>query len=128
MSEWNPNLPPAPPMRKRPQKPVPYREKQVRKKPYHPFERTYLGRSLKLYAPLEFDMLMAVAGAMPPNADFIEQLSYSSRNPYFKTKLFRRHLIGYRQTGCRAEHLAPLPTPKQKMEALRIRKRQMYGI
>ena len=131
MSEWNPNLPEVAlpktnkPKRKKKSKQLP--KKRGRKKLIRQFKSTFFGRSLMLNAPLEYDMIMAATGGAPPDADFIEQVSYSSTNPYFKTRIFRRYLIQYRQNGSTADRRLPPPTPEMVMRALNNRRQRLYG-
>lgn len=132
MSEWNPNLPavdaPKPKRPHRKKKPKRPPKRRGRKKLIRSFESTTFGRSLQLHAPLEYNMIMEATGGDPPEAEFVEQVSYSSMNPYFRTKIFRRLLIKYRQNGC--TQLRPLPPPSvdMKIRALQARRKQMYGL
>lgn len=134
MSEWNPHLPevPLPKVNKRKRKKKkpakPPQKKRGRKKQSRSFESTYFGRSFMLHAPLEYEMIMTATGGDPPDPDFIETVSYSSLNPYFKSKLFRRYLIQYREKGCSSSRKAPSPTPEMKLRALQARRKQMYGL
>ena len=57
-----------------------------------------------------------------PDADLIEAISYSSKNPYFRTEGFRNSLITYRNDGCHAEHPKKPPTTRAITYAIRRRK------
>lgn len=57
-----------------------------------------------------------------PDADLVEAVSYSSKNPYFRTADFRRVLILYRDEGCYAEH--PKKPPKLSAIISAINKRK----
>ena len=131
MSEWNPNLAEVElPKKKKPNrkwKPKRQTKERGRKKLIRAFETTTFGNSLKLNAPLEYDMIMEVTVNGAPDADLIEQISYASMNPYFRGKIFRRLLIQYRQNGCTQLRPLPPPSPEKKMRALNKRRRQMYG-
>ena len=131
MTEWNPNLPEVKTLpkqnkpRKKPKRPP---KKRGRKKLIRPFEVIAFGRSLMLHAPLEYDMIMAATGGEPPDPDFVEHISYSSINPYFRSPIFRRLLIQYRKNGCTQEEPSKPPTPEMKMRAMQRRRQQMYGL
>lgn len=62
-----------------------------------------------------------------PDADLVEAISYSSKNPYFRTVDFRRVLILYRNEGCYTEHPKKPPTPKAIITAINKRKSTMKG-
>lgn len=62
-----------------------------------------------------------------PDADLVEAISYSSKNPYFRTVDFRRCLILYRKDGCHAEHPKKPPTPKAIASAINRRKNMVKG-
>lgn len=62
-----------------------------------------------------------------PDADLVEAISYSSKNPYFRTADFRQVLILYRNEGCYAEHPKKPPTPKAIVTAINKRKSAMQG-
>lgn len=132
MSEWNPNLPEVElPKKNKPHrkwKPKRQPKKRGRKKLIRAFEATTFGSSLKLNAPLEYDMIMEITVNGAPDADLIEQISYASMNPYFRGKIFRRLLIQYRQNGCTQLRPVLPPSPEKKMRALNQRRRQMYGL
>ena len=130
MEEWNPNLPTVQiktvsKRRNRVKKHKP--KKRGRKRIKRRFESTTLGNSIRLHAPLEYDMIVAVSDS-EPDADIIEQISYSSINPYFKTTIFRKLLIKYRQNGCYQRVPTPPPSPETKMRALQIRRKRLYGL
>lgn len=57
-----------------------------------------------------------------PDADLIEAISYSSKNPYFRTEEFRLRLILYRNEGCYAEHPKKDPGPRAISSAIKRRK------
>ena len=73
-------------------------------------------------------MIMAATGGLPPEADFIEMVGYSSLNPYFKSKIFRRFLIQYRQNGCNGSRLVSPPTTRMKAHAFQIRRKRMFNL
>lgn len=128
MNEWNPNLPEVPlPRKNRPKwkKPKPKPKRRGRKKLVRPFELTYLGEGLKLYAPLEYEIIMAATGGKAPEADFVEQVSYSSTNLYFKTQDFRQSLMLYRELGCVTGKLFAKPSIQKKVDALYLRRKYM---
>lgn len=82
-----------------------------------------LGYSMRLNTPLEFDLLMQVVGTNGvPDADLVEAISYSSKNPYFRTEDFRRFLILYRNEGCYAEHPKKPPRPQSIVAAVKRRR------
>lgn len=64
---------------------------------------------------------MQVVGTGVPDADLVEAISYSSKNPYFRTEDFRRLLILYRNEGCHAEH--PKKPPSTRAIILAINRR-----
>ena len=77
-----------------------YTRKTGRKKIKRLFEETRVGYYLKYEAPLEYGLIMEVAGARAnPSADLIESIGYASLNILFKKPKFRRALIEYRKTG-----------------------------
>lgn len=87
-----------------------------------------LGYSLRLNAPLEFDLIMQTVGINgAPDADLIEAISYSSKNPYFRTEDFRRVLILYRNDGCHAEHPKQPPGVRAIISAINRRKTMAKG-
>ncbi len=62
-----------------------------------------------------------------PDADLVEAISYSSKNPYFRTVDFRRVLIMYRTEGCYAEHPKKPPKPRTIMAAIKKRNSTAKG-
>ena len=128
MTEWNPNLPEVTNLPKV-NKPKKYKrppKKRGRKKLIRPFELVAFGRSLLLHAPLEYDMIMMATGGEAPSPDFVEEIGYSSLNPYFRSPIFRRLLIQYRKNGCTQEEPSKPPTPEMKLRAMQRRRRRMY--
>lgn len=100
--------------KKRGPKPKPKRPPKKRgpKRKPRRFEEVPLGHTLRLLAPLEFDLILQVIGPNGiPDADLIESISYSSTNPFFRTERFRLLLIKYRKEGCYAEHPKAPPSP-----------------
>lgn len=130
MEEWNVNLPvvetPKNPSIRKKAKKVRRQKKRGRKKIKRRFEQTTLGNSIRLNAPLEYDMIVSVSDS-EPEADLIEQISYSSINPYFRSAIFRKLFIKYRQNGCHQRVPIPPPTPETKMRTLQVRRKRMYG-
>ena len=62
------------------------------------FNQTPIGQLLYAEAPLEFLVIMRTKwGGTMPHPDVIENLSYISENPVFRTERFRRALISYRK-------------------------------
>jgi hypothetical protein len=134
MSEWNPNLPEVPMPKKnkanRHRKAKRPPKKRGRKRIVHPFDKTPLGYSFRLYAPLEYEMVMEASGDAPPNPDFIEEIGYASANPYFRMRPFRRLLIRYRKEGCACgikRIVRKRMSVEIKEQALKTRMRRMYG-
>lgn len=114
--------------KKRGRKPKPQPKKRGRKRILRKFDEVPLGYNLRLNAPLEFDLIMQVVGSNgAPDADLVEAISYSSKNPYFRTADFRRVLILYRNEGCYAEHPKRPPKPKTIVAAINKRKSMMKG-
>jgi hypothetical protein len=75
--------------------------KQIgRKRKKREFEETRVGHFIKHEAPLEYGLILDVAGTVyKPSADLIEAIGYASTNPLFRKQKFRRSLIEYRKTG-----------------------------
>ena len=126
MSDWNPNLPDVelPKRKKRKRKARPKPKKRGRRRIKRAFSETTLGRSLRLNAPLEYD-LITHASDLEPEADFIESVAYSSLNPYFKGALFRRLLIKYRQNGCTQSWAAKEPDADTIRRYVKVRRARM---
>lgn len=114
MEILNPNLPPV----ELPKKRYKHKKKQIPKKKdkrlKRKFDETNLGSSIKLHAPLEYEMIVSAGGYEPP-AELIEAISYASLNPYFRGVYFRRNLIAYRRNGgCYQSYpVKPKPVPKR---------------
>lgn len=116
--------------KKRGRKPKPKRKpkKPGRKRIPRRFDEVPLGYKIRLNAPLEFDLIMQVVGTNgAPDADLVEAISYSSKNPYFRTADFRQALILYRKEGCYAEHPKKPPTPITIASAVNRRKNATKG-
>ena len=130
MNEWsNPNLPLS--QNQSIQKKRKSRKK-TRKKPCNQkavvpkrkFSDTSIAYYLKLYAPVEYDLIVE-SGGVEPTADFIESVSYSSINPFFKSMTFRQQLILYRKRGCRQRNETQAPTPEVIRHHMYRRKQMM---
>lgn len=85
------------------------RKKRSRRK----FEEIRVGYLLSHHAPIEYAIIIDSCGQNnAPSADLIEKIGYISSNGIFKTALFRRALIDYRENGlhcnvafgCRKKH------------------------
>lgn len=126
MAQFNPYVPPKKEKKRgRKPKPKPQPKKVGRKRIKRKFDEVPLGYSLRLNAPLEFDLVMQVVGLNgTPEADLVEAISYSSKNPYFRSEDFRRRLILYRNEGCYAEH--PKKTPKPSTIASAAKRRKVW--
>lgn len=123
---WNPNLPEVEVPKRKTKKKTKLPKKRGRKKLIRPFESITLGRGLMLNAPLEYSIIMEATGDIAPDADFIEQISYSSPNPYFQSSIFRRALIKYRKNGCTQRNAEKPLTAKEKLRASQRRRQTMY--
>ncbi len=131
MEQCKQNQGPTPQPKKKGRRKRHYVRSVKRKKPRKPrkrlprrFDEVPLGHALRLYAPLEYDLIFRVSGiGCAPDADLIEAISYSSINPYFKTERFRYQLIKYRIEGCHSEHPIPPPTPQQLARAKAARQK-----
>lgn len=111
-----PKKPGRKPKRKAPPK------KRGKKRIPRQFDEVPLGYYLRLYAPLEYDLILnTVQSNGAPDADLIEAVSYSSTNPFFRGDQFRQALITYRNEGCFAEHPKRPPTPKTIIRAAKTR-------
>lgn len=130
MSEWNnPNLPLSQNTRtakkqkgrKRVRR-VPCNQNAV--VPKRKFSDTSIAYYLKLYAPVEYDLIIE-SGGVEPTADFIESVSYSSINPFFKSIAFRQQLIQYRKRGCRQRNATQAPSPEVIRHHMNLRKQMM---
>lgn len=133
MDTFNPYQP-KPPVKKKKKpgpksKPKPRPKKRGRKRIPRLFDEVPLGYNLRLKAPLEYDLIMQVVGnSGAPDADLIEAISYSSKNPFFRTEEFRWMLIRYRQEGCFSEHPKRPPTPQQIVQAIKTRNSIAKGL
>lgn len=135
---YNPYKPPPKRKKRRKRTPAPKKPRSKPKlppkkrgpKPIHrKFEQTRIGWHLRVKAPLEYDMIMKITGRLnDPDPDLIEAISYSSIQPFFRTPMFRRMLIEYRNKGCHTSKPMTRPTPLQLKRAANRRMRVAKGL
>lgn len=125
----NPNLPLIP-LRRQKEKKKKHKSKKCQKRqvqrsePRLRFSETDIALELRLNAPLEYDFILE-SGGYEPLPEFIEQVGYTSLNPYFKSVRFRKALLVYRKQGCRQRKKAPTPSFQLIRERMKIRKKRM---
>lgn len=95
--------------------PVPARKRKPgRKKIRRRFEDTFIGRLLQYQAPDEYALIKASSEGRKPPADLIEFISYGSMNPLFRTVIFRKALIKYRNEGLYVKNYDPMRVGAEK--------------
>lgn len=122
----NPNLPLIPVRKKMVQIKRNKNKKlqQKRSAPKIRFSETNIALELRLNAPLEYDFIVE-SGGYEPLPEFIEQIGYTSLNPYFRSVRFRKALMIYRKQGCRQWRKAPAPSPQLIRKRMQVRKNRM---
>lgn len=126
----NPNLPLIPLRKQKVQKkkkPKSKKSQQKRSAPRVRFSETDIALELRLNAPLEYDFIVE-SGGHEPLPEFIEQIGYTSLNPYFRSIRFRKALMIYRKQGCRQWRKAPAPSPQLIRERMQVRKNKMKNL
>lgn len=107
------------------------RKKKIKKKRGAPrkkrkFEETPIGFLLSHEAPLEYMLITEALGGSSPDADFIEEIGYASKNPFFKKPKFRKALKAYREHGLYCG-VPKKPTPTKELYYLRLRNNIING-
>jgi hypothetical protein len=123
----NPNLPLIPLRRQKVKTKKKHKSKKPQQKRSAPrvrFSETDIALELRLNAPLEYDFIIE-AGGYEPLPEFIEQIGYTSLNPYFKSVRFRKTLMTYRKQGCRQWRKTSPPSSQMIRERMRVRKKKM---
>lgn len=114
------------------QKPKKRKRKKPKSKPKNPpkvsrtrrFEETPLGYGLQYHCPVEFSLLVDQKSYAGPNPDLIEEVSYISQNPWFRTVEFRLALSEYRQYRLRGTPYRP--DAAEKLRLLRSNKQTLH--
>ena len=88
-------------------------------------DETVLGHYIKVSAPNDFKFMLMVAESMcmsMPNADIIENVAYSSQNPFFKSTRFWNALRSYRRKGFRHVRKKETLSAKTELTLLKFRR------